>query len=105
MAHGMHKGKNEVNAIIGLDKDGNKSLLGVTVNRSWYRAAFEVKDMVSETATLRLFYFHSAYTNNIFMLTIESISATNLVAGSTRSIPNNFFGATLILFSIFAEMR
>jgi transposase-like protein len=50
--HGMHKGKNEVKAIIGLDSLGNKSLLGVTVNRSWYRAAFEVKDMVSETAIL-----------------------------------------------------
>lgn len=50
--HGMHKGKNEVKAIIGLDKHGNKSLLGVTVNHSWYRAAFEVKDMVSETAAL-----------------------------------------------------
>jgi len=50
--HGMHKGKNEVKAIIGLDKHGNKSLLGVTVNRSWYRAAYETKDMVSETAAL-----------------------------------------------------
>jgi len=50
--HGMWKGKNEVKAIIGLDSLGNKSLLGVTVNRSMYRAAFEVKDMVSETAIL-----------------------------------------------------
>jgi len=50
--HGLHKRKNEVNAIIALDKNGNKRLLSASVNRSWYCIAKDVRKRISDNATL-----------------------------------------------------
>ncbi len=43
-AHGLNRKKNEINVIIGKDtKTGEKSLLGLTVNREWRKTAKQVK--------------------------------------------------------------
>nr|MDO8080406.1 transposase [Candidatus Freyarchaeota archaeon] len=43
-AHGLNQKKNEINVIIGKDaKTGEKSLLGLTVNREWRETAKQVK--------------------------------------------------------------
>ncbi|MFQ6052430.1 MAG: transposase [Candidatus Hydrothermarchaeota archaeon] len=50
--HGIKGKKNEVNVILGLEDNGNKRLLGATVNRSWYSSARDIKDWIDSKAVL-----------------------------------------------------